>query len=138
MLMILLLQVTMFQKLKNERAKGILNDVENLTEEKLNEVDEYLNDFKKELLEAKGRPTPMSAYILSKASTNAYTKIMAKKCTCFFIHCVYPGFVKTDINYNSGVLLVEDGAEVPVKLPLFPEGGPPGCFFDRNGITSFD
>ena len=65
----------MFQKLNNERAKGILNDVENLTEEKLNEVDEYLNDFKKELLEAKGRPTPMSAYILSKASTNAYTKI---------------------------------------------------------------
>lgn len=124
---------------QNERAKGILNDDKNLTEEKIDEVvNKYLNDFKKELLEGKRRPTPMSAYILWKASMNAYTKIMAKKYTSFCINCVYPGFVKTDINYNSGVLPVEDGAEVPVKLALFPEGGPPGCFFDRNGITSFD
>ncbi|KAJ9563422.1 hypothetical protein OSB04_008582 [Centaurea solstitialis] len=125
--------------LKNERAKGILSDVENLTEEKIDEVvDEYLNDLKEGLLEAKGWPTTLSAYILSKAAMNAYTRILANKYTSFGINCVCPGFVKTDINYNTSILSVEDGAETPVKVAMFPHGGPSGCFFDRNGVTSFE
>lgn len=125
--------------LKNERAKGILSDIENLTEEKVDEVvEEYLNDLKEGLVEAKGWPTTLSAYTLSKTAMNAYTRILAKKYTSFCINCVCPGFVKTDINYNTGILCVEDGAETPVKVALFPDGGPSGCFFDRNGVTSFE
>ncbi|KAI3498315.1 hypothetical protein L1887_34087 [Cichorium endivia] len=41
---------------------------------------------------------------------------------------------ETDINYNMGVLSTEDGAETPVKIALFPDGGPSGCFFDRDGV----
>ncbi|KAF5761435.1 putative short-chain dehydrogenase/reductase SDR, NAD(P)-binding domain superfamily [Helianthus annuus] len=125
--------------LKNEWAKGILSDIENLTEEKIDEVvGEYLKDNKDGLLEAKGWPPLMSAYILSKAALNAYTRILAKKYPSFPINCVCPGFVKTDLNYNLGILSVEDGAETPVKVALSPKGSPSGCFFDRNGVTSFE
>ncbi|GJT20130.1 (+)-neomenthol dehydrogenase-like protein [Tanacetum coccineum] len=125
--------------LKNEWAKGILTDVENLTEEKIDEViDEYLNDSKEGTLEAKGWPTRVSACILSKAAMNAYTRILAKKYKSFSINCVHPGYVKTDLTYNTGILSVEDGAETPVKVALSPHGGPSGCFFDRNGVTSFE
>ncbi|KAI7729379.1 hypothetical protein M8C21_018640 [Ambrosia artemisiifolia] len=125
--------------LKNEWAKGILSDIESLTEEKIDEVlNEYLKDYKDGLLEAKGWPPFLSAYTLSKAAMNAYTRILAKKYPTFSINCVCPGFVKTDINYNTGILSVEDGAETPVKVALSPKGGPSGCFFDRNGLTSFE
>ncbi|KAL8268542.1 hypothetical protein R6Q59_002340 [Mikania micrantha] len=125
--------------IKNEWAKGTLSDIENLTEDKIDEVlNEYLKDFKDGLLEAKGWPPFMSAYILSKAAMNAYTRIMANKYPTFSINCVCPGFVKTDLNYKTGILSVEDGAETPVKVALSPHDGPSGCFFDRNGITSFE
>ncbi|PWA85458.1 NAD(P)-binding Rossmann-fold superfamily protein [Artemisia annua] len=124
--------------LKNEWARGILSDFENLTEERVDEVlNEYSNDFKEGLLEAKGWPTTLSAYVLSKAAMNAHARILAKKYPSFCVNCVCPGFVKTDINHNTGILSVEDGAETPVKVALSPNGGPSGCFFDRNGATSF-
>nr|XP_043623133.1 (+)-neomenthol dehydrogenase-like [Erigeron canadensis] len=124
--------------LKNEWAIGILSDVENLTEEKIDEVlDQYLNDYKDGLLEIKGWPTTLSAYIVSKAAMNAYTRIFARKNTAICINCVCPGFVKTDINRNTGILSVEDGAETPVKVALSPQDEPSGCFFDRNGAVSF-
>ncbi|CAI9279181.1 unnamed protein product [Lactuca saligna] len=124
--------------LKNEWAKGILSDVENLTEEKIDEVlNQYLNDFKEGLLESKGWPTTLSAYMISKIAMNGYTRILGKKHTSFCINCVCPGYVKTDINYNNGILSTEEGAKTPVKVALFPDGGPTGCFFDRNGVTSF-
>nr|XP_043623132.1 (+)-neomenthol dehydrogenase-like [Erigeron canadensis] len=127
------------KNVRNEWAKGILSIVEDLTEEKIDEVlDAFLNDFKDGLLEPKGWPTFMSAYILSKAAMNAYTRILAKKYKNFCVNSVCPGFVKTDLNYNRGILSVEDGAATPVKVALFPEGGPSGCFFDRNGVTSFE
>ncbi|KAI3764461.1 hypothetical protein L2E82_14470 [Cichorium intybus] len=124
--------------LNNEWAKGILSDTENLTEEKIDEVvNEFLNDFKEGLLESKGWPTTVSAYMISKAAMNGYTRMLAKKYKSFCINCVCPGYVKTDINYNMGVLSTEDGAETPVKIALFPNGGPSGCFFDRDGVMSF-
>ncbi|GLT50277.1 hypothetical protein SLA2020_237730 [Shorea laevis] len=73
----------------------------------------------------------MSAYTLSKAAMNAYARILAKKYPDFCINCVCPGFVKTDVNYNTGILSVEEGAEGPVRLALLPNGSPSGLFFDR-------
>ncbi|XP_049403732.1 (+)-neomenthol dehydrogenase-like [Solanum stenotomum] len=127
------------KNLKHEWAKGVLNDSENLTEEKIVEViNQYLKDFKEDTLQAKGWPSLMSAYIVSKAAMNAYSRVMAKKHPSIQINCVCPGFVKTDINFNSGILSVEEGAESPVRLALQPDDGPSGLFFDRKEVSSFE
>ncbi|KAL0464763.1 UNVERIFIED_CONTAM: (+)-neomenthol dehydrogenase [Sesamum latifolium] len=123
----------------NEWAKGVLNDAENLTEERIDQVlNEFLKDFKEGSLEAKGWPAYHSAYILSKAAMSAYTRILAKKYLNFRINCVCPGFVKTDINFYTGNLTPEEGAESPVRLALLPDDGPSGQFFVMKEVSSFE
>ncbi|KAF5945042.1 hypothetical protein HYC85_015270 [Camellia sinensis] len=127
------------KNIPNEWAKGVLNDAETLTEERVDELlNEFLKDFKEDSLETTGWPTMFSAYILSKAAMNAYTRILAKKYPTFCINCVCPGFVKTDINHNTGILSTEQGAECPVKLALLPNDGPSGLFFSHNEPSSFE
>ncbi|KAK6162364.1 hypothetical protein DH2020_002205 [Rehmannia glutinosa] len=123
----------------NEWVRGILNDAKNLTEERIDEVlNVLLKDFKEGSLEAKGWPLNFSAYIVSKAAMNAYTRFLAKKYPDFRINCVCPGYVKTDINYNTGLLTVAEGAESPVRLALLPDDGPSGLFFNRKEVSSFE
>ncbi|GMY09467.1 (+)-neomenthol dehydrogenase-like [Fagus crenata] len=127
------------QKIPNEWAKGVLGDAESLTEERVDEVlSEFLKDMKEGSSETKGWPSFMPAYVVSKAAVNAYTRIVAKKFSSFRINCVCPGFVKTDINYNNGVLTVDEGAESVVALALLPNDGPSGLFFNRNEVTTFE
>ncbi|GMI73603.1 short-chain dehydrogenase/reductase 1 [Hibiscus trionum] len=122
----------------NEWAKAVLSDAEDLTEEKVDEVlSRYMNDFKEGSLEEKSWPAFFSAYILSKAAVNAYTRILAKKYPNLIVNCVCPGFVKTDLNYNSGILSVAEGAQSVVRLASLPNGGPSGLFFDTNEESEF-
>ena len=51
--------------------------------------------------------------------------------------CVHPGYVKTDINWNTGTMSVEEGARGPVMLALLPDGGPTGCYFVRTEVAEF-
>lgn len=126
------------QNVCNEWAIGVLNDSENLTDDKVDEVlNVFLKDFKEGSLESKNWPSMISAYILSKAALNGYTRILAKKYPKFLINCVCPGYAKTDINCNSGTLSVEEGAESPVWLALLPQGGPSGKFFNRKELSPF-
>ncbi|KAG6666791.1 hypothetical protein CIPAW_01G056600 [Carya illinoinensis] len=126
------------ERIQNKWAEGILGDAENLTEEKVDEVlNEFLKDFKEGSLASKGWPTFLSAYVVSKAAMNAYTRILAKKYPSFCINCVCPGFVKTDMNRNTGILPVEEGASSPVRLALLPNGSPSGLFFVRKEVSSF-
>ncbi|TYG51315.1 hypothetical protein ES288_D10G248300v1 [Gossypium darwinii] len=126
------------KNVSNEWAKAVLSDVGNLTEDKVDEIlSQYMKDFKEGSLQEKGWPAFMSAYILSKAAMNAYTRILAKKYPNFIINCVCPGFVKTDMNFNSGILSVEEGAESPVRLALLPNNGPSGLFFARKEESEF-
>ncbi|XP_060218669.1 (+)-neomenthol dehydrogenase-like isoform X2 [Lycium barbarum] len=123
---------------RNEWAIRVLSDSENLTEDGVDEVwNAFLKDFKEGLLESKNWPPISSAYILSKAALNAYTRILAKKYPNFLINCVCPGNVKTDISLNCGTLSVEEGAESPVRLALLPQGGPSGNYFIRKELSSF-
>ncbi|GKU96910.1 hypothetical protein SLEP1_g10090 [Rubroshorea leprosula] len=88
----------------NEWAKAVLGDVENLTEERVDGVlSQYLKDYKEGSWETKGWPAYLSAYKLSKAAMNADTRILAKKYPGICINCVCPGYVKTDINYYTGI-----------------------------------
>ncbi|XP_021760220.1 (+)-neomenthol dehydrogenase-like [Chenopodium quinoa] len=86
----------------------------------------------------KGWPSFMTAYILSKAALNAYTQLLAKKYPSIIINCVFPGYVSTDINGNTGYLTVEEGGASPVRLALLPHGSPSGLFFLRNEVSSYE
>ncbi|XP_051146833.1 (+)-neomenthol dehydrogenase-like [Andrographis paniculata] len=120
----------------SEWAKGILKDEENLTEEGIDKVVRgFLEDFKEGKLEGKGWPNYMGAYIVSKAAINAYTKLLAKQYPSFRVNSVCPGYVKTDINKNTGTVPVKEGAAGPVKLALLPDGGPSGCFFVQKDFV---
>ncbi|XP_027906202.1 (+)-neomenthol dehydrogenase-like [Vigna unguiculata] len=126
------------ENMKDGWPKEVLSDVENLTEEKIDEVlNEYLKDFKEGSLETKGWPFAMSAYSVSKAALNAYTRVVAKKYPSFCINAVCPGYVKTDINYNTGILTPDEGAEAAVRLALLPDGSPSGLFFFRTEEKPF-
>lgn len=131
-------QAALLQNIPNQWAKRVFDDIENLTEEKIDEVlKEFIKDFKEGSLENKGWPTIMSAYIISKAAMNSYTRILAKKYPNMCINCVCPGFVKTDINKNTGMLPVDQGAASVVRLALLPDGSPSGLFFIREEISNF-
>lgn len=122
----------------DRRIKDILSDADNLTEEKVDGVlDEFLKDVKNGTLEAKGWSNFMPAYRISKAAMTAYTRITAKKYPHLKVNCVCPGYVKTDLNYNTGMLSIEEGAASPVRLALLPDDGPSGLFFIRSQISSF-
>ncbi|KAK8573438.1 hypothetical protein V6N13_100234 [Hibiscus sabdariffa] len=54
-----------------------------------------------------------------RLTLKAYTRIMANK---------YPEGVAMDINYNTDTITAEEGAGTPVKLALWPKGGPSGLF----------
>jgi len=45
--------------------------------------------------------------------------------------------VKTDINYNTGFLTPDEGAEAAVRLALLPEGSPSGLFFSGSEEKPF-
>ncbi|XP_054784007.1 (+)-neomenthol dehydrogenase-like [Prosopis cineraria] len=118
--------------------KGVLSDAESLTEEKLEEVvSQFLPDFKEGTLEAKGWPAGSSAYTVSKAALNAYTRILAKKYRSFCINSVCPGHVKTEFSQHTGPLTADEGAESAVRLALLPNGSHSGLFFSRSDVTSF-
>ncbi|CAL0315102.1 unnamed protein product [Lupinus luteus] len=106
----------MLQYVSNEWSRGVLSDADNLTEERVDEVLKgFLKDFKEGLLEIKGWPKTLSAYIVSKAAMNAYTRILAKKYPNICTNAVCPGYVKTDITCNTGLSTVEEGAAYPVS-----------------------
>ncbi|GAA0182500.1 dehydrogenase [Lithospermum erythrorhizon] len=121
-----------FKNISNEWAIGVLSNVEELTEEK---VDEVINAYLKDRKE--GWPTYFSAYKLSKAAINAYTRIMAKKYPQIIINAVNPGFVRTDFTSNLGFFTPEEGAETSVNLALLPKGAPSGLFFDIHDVSEF-
>jgi (+)-neomenthol dehydrogenase len=122
----------------NGRAKEVLSEVQNLTEEKIDEIlNEFLNDYKKGSLETKGWPLANSAYIVSKVALNAYTRILAKNYPSFSINAICPGYVKTDMNHGNGVLTPDEGAEPIVRLALLQDNSPSGLFFARAEEKSF-
>ncbi|GJU06499.1 short-chain dehydrogenase/reductase SDR [Tanacetum coccineum] len=83
-------------------------------------------DFKAAKLHENGWPLTMSAYKVSKAALNAYTRLTAKKFPNIIVNCVHPGYVVTDMTSQTGFITVEDGAKGPVMAALLPNDGPSG------------
>lgn len=123
---------------RNEELKQELNDVERLTEERLDELlAMFLQDFEAGAAEARGWPAEFSAYKVAKAAMNAYSRILAKRHPGLRLNCAHPGYVRTDITRNSGILTPEEGARNVVKVALLPEDGPTGVYFHEGQEASF-
>ncbi|KAF8403490.1 hypothetical protein HHK36_011594 [Tetracentron sinense] len=126
------------KRIPNEQTRNILGDVDTLTEDKLNGIlQSFLHDLRQDELEANGWTTMVPAYSISKATLNAYTRVLAKRYPDMCINCVHPGYVNTDINWHTGTMTVEEGARGPVMLALLPAGGPSGCYFDQTELSEF-
>jgi NAD(P)-dependent dehydrogenase (short-subunit alcohol dehydrogenase family) len=76
---------------------------------------------------------PGVAYPASKAAVNMLTVQYAKAFPGMRINAVEPGFTKTDLNGNTGVQTVEQGAEIIVRMAQVGLEGPTGGFFDAEG-----
>ncbi|XP_008669098.2 salutaridine reductase [Zea mays] len=130
----------LLQHFSGEDLKQELNDIDNLTVERLDEMPElFLKDYRSGQLKSHGWPADSEylAYKVSKALTNGYTRILAKAHPELRINCVHPGFCKTDINFDTGEYTAEDGASCIVAVALLPEGGPTGVFFFRREEVPF-
>ncbi|KAJ1280147.1 hypothetical protein BS78_04G209200 [Paspalum vaginatum] len=122
-----------------EQLKEELNNIDNLSEERLDELSElFLKDVKNGQMEPHGWPTVgRPAYKVSKALTNAYTRIIAKKHPTLCVNCVNPGYVSTDMNFHTGDLTVEEGARGALILAMVPKGGMTGVYLDITELASF-
>ncbi|CAJ2657753.1 unnamed protein product [Trifolium pratense] len=127
------------ESIPNGWLKSFFSDADNLTEAKVDEVlKKFLKDFKEGSLDQDiGWPKTFSAYIISKASMNAYTRILAKNFPTLCINSTCPGYVITDMTANTGLFTAEEGATSVVRLALLPNGCPSGVFFFRNEVSSF-
>nr|GMD25998.1 (+)-neomenthol dehydrogenase-like isoform X2 [Ipomoea batatas] len=131
----------------NAGASGVVVDEDALRalnldpadwEERIDEtLQKFLRDLKEGALEANGWQPMLPAYSISKATLNAYTRLLAKKNPSICINCVHPGYVNTDLNWHTGPLTVEEGAQGPVMLALLPQGGPSGHYFDQTVMAEF-
>jgi NAD(P)-dependent dehydrogenase (short-subunit alcohol dehydrogenase family) len=71
------------------------------------------------------------AYPSSKAALNMITAMYAKELrdTPIKVNAANPGYTKTDLNRNSGVRSVSEGAEASVHLATLPADGPSGILW---------
>ena len=76
---------------------------------------------------------PGVAYPASKTAVNMITLQYAKAFPAMRINAVEPGFTKTDLNGNTGVQTVEQGAEIIVRMAQVGPDGPTGGYFDAAG-----
>ncbi|MGW2893983.1 SDR family NAD(P)-dependent oxidoreductase [Streptomyces sp. NPDC001212] len=76
---------------------------------------------------------PGVAYPASKAAVNMITVQYAKAFPAMRINAVEPGFTKTDLNGNTGIQTVEEGAEIIVRMAMPAPDGPTGGYFDVTG-----
>jgi hypothetical protein len=78
---------------------------------------------------------PGVAYPASKAAVNMITAQYAKAFPNMRINAVDPGFTKTDLNGNTGIQSVEQGADIIVRMAQVDPDGPTGGFFNTDGAV---
>jgi NAD(P)-dependent dehydrogenase (short-subunit alcohol dehydrogenase family) len=76
---------------------------------------------------------PGVAYPASKAAVNMITIQFAKAFPGMRINAVEPGYTKTDLNGNTGIQTVEEGATIIVAMAQIGPDGPTGSYFEAAG-----
>ncbi|CAL5060954.1 unnamed protein product [Urochloa decumbens] len=123
------------KRMPNEKLREELRDADAWDEKRIEAMlEEFLEALKHGRVEEEGWPTMLPAYSMSKMVVNLYTRILARRHPEMRVNCVHPGFVKTEINWNTGVIPPEEGARGAVKLALLPHDGPTGCYFDQTEL----
>ena len=126
------------QHIRSEELKQELDGIEDLTEERLDELlGTFLRDFEAGALDARGWPTEFSAYKVAKVALNSYSRLLARRHPELRVNCAHPGYVKTDMTIHSGLLTPEEGGSRVAMVALLPEGGPTGAFFQDFEQSSF-
>lgn len=95
-------------------------------------VNEFIHDVARGTHSEHGWPS--SAYGVSKAAMNAYTRILAKELAPrgVLVNSVCPGWVRTDMGGPGAARDVDMGARSIVWAALIGDDGPTGGFF-RDG-----
>ena len=77
------------------------------------------------------------AYNSSKAALNMFTVILASqlKDAKIKVNAADPGYTATDLNQNSGLKPVEQGASIIFDLATLPDDGATGGYFDDQGVV---
>ncbi|KAJ0815731.1 putative (+)-neomenthol dehydrogenase [Helianthus annuus] len=121
------------------RLKQEFLDIENLTEARIDEIVQwFLRDLKDAKLRENGWPLTVSAYKVSKAALNAYTRLMARKFqNNILVNAVHPGYVPTDMTSRTGIHTVEEAANTVVRVALLADDGPSGVYFNKMEIAPF-
>ncbi|GAA1715367.1 SDR family NAD(P)-dependent oxidoreductase [Fodinicola feengrottensis] len=85
---------------------------------------------------APGLPTfgyPGIAYPASKTAVNMITVQYAKALPNMRVNAVEPGYTKTDLNANTGIQTVEEGAEIIVRMAQIGPDGQTGGYLSAHG-----
>ncbi|WVZ74453.1 hypothetical protein U9M48_022632 [Paspalum notatum var. saurae] len=131
-------KVAQLKFMSNEGVISVLSDIDNLSEEKLNEVkDVFLADFKDGNLAARGWLPVVSAYAASKTLVNAHSRLLARRHPSLVVCCVTPSFVRTGMNYGMGLVSAEEGARAPVRLALRDDPRDSGLNFEIFDVCEF-
>jgi carbonyl reductase 1 len=125
-------------------VKGQLSDISHLTEEDVDALAfKYLEDVKA------GRQAEWTVkffpqYNEAKMFLHAYGRVLAKSLSSrpegqkIYVNSCTPGFTATDINLNHHLARsLEEGADTPVWISLYPRGGPTGGLFRDRADFQF-
>ncbi|KAJ0581917.1 putative (+)-neomenthol dehydrogenase [Helianthus annuus] len=66
-----------------------------------------------------------------------YTRLLSRKYKNILVNCVSPGYLITDMTYQTGIITVDEGAKGPVMAALLPDNDPSGVCFNQTQIAPF-
>lgn len=104
------------------------------------DVTKLMEDFTEAVAqnEYQARGWPGTAYVVSKAGTIAFTRIIAQqekdKSSNVLINVCCPGWVKTDMTKGGGAKTPDEGALTPVMLALGDIKGKTGEFWQNEKV----
>ncbi|XP_021845503.1 (+)-neomenthol dehydrogenase [Spinacia oleracea] len=113
----------LLHNVENKEVRAILEDEENLSEEKIEGVIRlFLKQVKEGKWEKEGWPKAWTDYAVSKLALNAYSKILATRLrdSNISVNCFCPGFTQTGMTGGKGSRTAEIAANIGAQLALLP------------------
>ncbi|KAL0459057.1 UNVERIFIED_CONTAM: Salutaridine reductase [Sesamum latifolium] len=126
------------RRVPNEQVRKELGDVETLTEDKIDRIlQKFLHDLQHDALEANGWQMMLPPYSISKATLNAYTRLLAKSISRHAYKLCAPRIREHGHQLAYGHDDGGRGGERVCHVGSAAEGGPTGRYFDRTQVAEF-